>query len=183
MTQLRRRWAWPLSLVALTLWLATAHAQAPDDTPDERVLGAWTLASSEAEARRLVNAAVNETANAMDFFVRGFARSRLRQGTPVRERIEIRRPDGERVTVRFDRETYTTTLGRAEVRRNPAGEPVQVTARFGRDGELVQVFETAQGTRTYVYRPTDEGLRVTTRTESPRLPRPMVFTLEYRRVD
>jgi hypothetical protein len=169
-------------MIALTLWPAKAAPQAAEASDDPRVLGAWELACSEEEARRVVNRAVDETAGAMDWFVRGFARARLRQGTPVHRELELQQANDERLTVRFANESYTTTVGRTETRRNPAGESMRVTQRFRRNGGLEQVFATDQGTRSYVYTPLPNGgLRVTTRTESPRLPRPMVFSLEYRR--
>lgn len=169
-----------LALLGLTLAPTRARPQV-SEAPDERVLGAWDLVPSEEEARRVVSRAVDETAEAMDFLVRGFARRRLRTGTPVQPRFELRR-EGDRVTVRFGDEGYTTALGRTEERRNPAGEVMRITQRIRSGGRLEQEFATDRGSRSYLYTPTaNGGLRITTTTVSPHLPRPMVFSLEYRR--
>lgn len=145
--------------------------------------GTWHLEQSPREARQVIDAAVDRTVEAMSFFVRGIARSRLREGTPIQREIQLRFEDDDRLTVRFgENDRYTTTLGRTEVRVSPEGQRMRVTQRFRPGGQLVQAFETDQGSRTYVYTPTGEGrLHLETTTGSPRLPRPMYFELDYTR--
>lgn len=185
------------ALLGSTLWPPRA---APQDAPrdgassnepssdlleDRRASfeGTWHLEQSPREARQVIDAAVDRTVEAMSFFVRGIARSRLREGTPIQREILLRFEGEDRLTVRFaENDGYTTTLGRTEVRVNPEGQRMRVTQRFRPGGQLVQAFETDQGSRTYVYTPTGEGrLHLETTTGSPRLPRPMYFELDYTR--
>jgi hypothetical protein len=147
----------------------------------ERFEGTWRLDQPRDEAQQVVSEAVEDAANQFNFMIRGIARSRLREGTPVHSRVEVSF-EGDQVTVRFGDESYTTELGRTEVRRNPEGEEMRVTQRIRPNGQLEQVFETEGGTRRYVYTPLSDGrMRIATTTDSPRMPQPMYFMLDYRR--
>lgn len=154
-------------------------------TPEQRARfeGTWRLATPRGEANAILDRAADTAANAMSFFVRGIARSRLRDGSQLFEEVSLHLSDDGRLTVRFAHEqTYTTRIGRTERRRNREGEERRVTQRFRPNGQLEQVFETDGGTRWYVWTSTGEDrLRLDVTTNSPQLPHPMVYTLEYRR--
>lgn len=176
----------PAALVALlALWPAHAKPQdaAPRPPRPERFQGVWRIEQSRTEARGVVNQAIERCVSAMNFFVRGIARTKLRDGTPVHDRIDLEFRGDDRVTVRFEgREGYTTRLGQTERRRNPNGQEMRVTQRFRPNGHLEQEFATDDGTRWYVYMPLRDGrLRVKTTTGSPRMPQPMWFLLDYHR--
>lgn len=166
----------------------TAQAIAPSDSVLEQrrasFEGTWRMSQSPREARRVIDAAVERAVAPMSFFIRGIARSRLREGTPMQREIALRFEDGDRLHVRFgEGDGYTTRIGRTEVRTNPEGRRMRVTQRFRPSGQLEQVFETDQGTRWYVYTPTGEGrLHLETTTGSPRMPQPMYYQLDYERV-
>lgn len=147
-----------------------------------RVEGEWVLAQPVSQAERVVDRAAESAANAMSFFIRAIARSRLRDGTTVNRRISLRF-DGDDVTVRFsDGSAFTTPLGQTVRRRDQEGESMNVTARFREDGSLEHVFQTEGGTRWYIFTPAAEGrLQVEVITDSPRMPEAMRFTLQYRR--
>src|SRR5690606_11830412 len=139
------------------------EASRTDDTSDsraeqaeQRFEGTWRLDQSREEAQQVVSEAVEEAANQFNFMARGIARSRLREGTPVHSRVEVSF-EGDQVTVRFGDESYTTELGRTEVRQNPQGESMRVTQRIRPNGQLEQIFETEGGTRRYVYTPLSDG--------------------------
>lgn len=143
--------------------------------------GTWRLDQPREEARRVVDEAVEDAANQFNFIARGIARSRLREGTPVHGSVTVSF-EGDRVTVAFGDERYTTVLGRTEVRQNPEGEEMRVTQRIRPNGQLEQVFETDSGTRRYIYTPLRDGrLRIATTTDSPQMPQPMYFMLDYER--
>lgn len=169
-------------LATLAFWPATAQPQSiSEDERLDRLTGVWRLTASDDDARRVINEAVEDTANAMPWIARGIVRTRLRAGTPVHHRVEIAR-EGQRVTVRFANETYTTTLGATEEHRAPNGNAMRVTTTARPNGALELRFAQEGGSRTYVYTPLrNGGLRVATRTDSPHLPRSMFFTLDYRR--
>ena len=187
--------ALPLALAAglLVLWPSPAvpqdqpeQAEEPTSELEERRAsfeGTWRMTQSPAEARRVINQAVERAVAPMSFFVRGIARGRLREGTPIQRRIVLAFEERDRLSVRFNEgDEYTTRIGRTEVRTNPEGQRMRVTQRFRPSGQLEQVFETDQGTRWYVYTPTGDGrLHLETTTGSPRMPQPMYFELDYAR--
>jgi hypothetical protein len=175
------------TLSLLLSWPALGHTQAAAEAqhshPRARFSGVWRMEQSPREARSLVDEAIERAVGAMNFFFRGIARSRLREGTPIHDRIDLEVHEDDRVTVRFDgTEDYTTRIGRTETRRGPDGTQMRITQRFRSNGQLVQSFETDQGTRWYVYTPLRDGrLRLATTTDSPRMPQPMMFLLDYER--
>ncbi|MEC7523115.1 MAG: hypothetical protein VYE22_24770 [Myxococcota bacterium] len=168
-----------LAFVSVALLAAPAVAQTDGRA---QVEGTWVLAQPADQAERVVDRAASRAADAMSFFVRAIARSRLREGTTVNRRIVLSF-DGDQVTVRFsDGSAFTTPLGQTVRRRDPEGEMMNVTARFRDDGALEHVFQTDGGTRWYVFHPEGDGrLRVEVVTDSPRMPEAMRFTLSYRR--
>ncbi len=187
----------PLALLAgaLVIWPSPALPQdrpvsaiddaQPDDTDARRrsFEGTWQLTQSPSDARRAVERAVERAVAPMSFFIRGIARGRLREGTPIQRRITLAFQGDDRLSVRFgEADGYTTAIGRTEVRTNPEGQRMRVTQRFRPSGQLEQVFETDQGTRWYVYTPTGDGrLHLETTTGSPRMPQAMYFQLDYHR--
>lgn len=178
-----------IALVSGIGWPAPAQ---PQDTPAPsprflehraRFQGVWRLATPPARARQVVDAAIDQTVNAMNFFLRGIARDQLRDNTPLNRRIDLVFLDDERVTVVFDgRHRYTTRPGRTHRFRTPEGDEMRVVQRLHPDGRLEQVFETDRGTRWNVYHSTGEGeLRIEATTQGMMMPQPLYFTLDYRR--
>lgn len=162
------------ALIATSLFVLPATAQAPSAATFE---GVWRLDHTNEEGRRIVDRAIDRCVGAMNYFFRGIAADRLREGTHLNRRITLD-VNEDRLTVRFDdRDSYTSRIGRT-VRQNG----LRVTQRLRPSGELEQVFEGDEGTRWYVYTPLPDGrLRVETTTGSPRMPEPMHYALEYRR--
>lgn len=170
---------------ALGLALALIPTRAvPQDTAS-RYEGRWRLAATPAQARRAIDAAVDEAVGAMPFLFRSIARDRLREGTPVVRRIELAFRDDGAVVASFDGRRYETPLGRTVPRtRSSDGARLRVTQRFDADGRFEQVFEGESGTRWYVYSPVGpDRLRVQSTTDSDRMPQAMRFTLDYVRAD
>lgn len=168
--------------------LFPSPAQMQDSADDSQLAqqrarfdGTWRLETPRARANGILDRAADEAANAMNFFVRGIARSRLREGSHLYSEVGLRFSDDGRLTVRFaDEQSYTTRIGRTERRRNRDGEERRVTQRFRPNGQLEQVFETDSGTRWYVWTSTGDGrLRLEVTTNSPQMPQPMVYTLDY----
>lgn len=178
---------WSVLLGALALAPATAHPQ--DVTPRPtltqrraRFEGTWHLATERERAERIIDQACTEAANAMNFFIRGIARGRLRASTHLHTVLTLHF-DGDELTVHFsDGDVFTTRLGRTESQRDHAGEMVRVTQRFQPGGELEQILEADGGTRRYIWTPAGEDrMRIDVITSSPQMPRAMRFTLEYER--
>src|SRR5690606_15922043 len=139
----------------------------------------------DARARQIVNGAIEQTVNAMNFFVRGLARDQLRDNTPLNGRIDLLFRDDGRITVMFDGDSgrrYTSRPGSTSRFRTPDGEEMRVTQRLRDDGRREQVFETDRGTRWNVYQSTGEGqVRVEATTQGMMMPQPLYFTFDYRR--
>ncbi len=180
------------AIASVAAWPAPAQPQdAPAPSPPSarflefraRFQGTWRLAVPEPRARQTIDAAIEQTVNAMNFFVQGIARGQLRDNTPLNRRIDLVFHDDERITVSFDgRHRYTTRLGRRHRYRTPDGDDLRVVQRFRDDGRLEQVFETDRGTRWNVYESIGEGqLRLSATTQGMMMPQPMHFTLDYRR--
>lgn len=180
------RTTWSLSFAAVIAVLVSTIpllVPAQDVERRQQFEGTWRLDHTPEEGGRILDAAADRAASAMNYFIRSIARGRLREGTHLNRRIVLRFEEGDRIFVQFDgRDSYTTRIGRTERRRGEDGEEMRVTQRFRDNGSLEQVFETDSGTRWYVYTPLPDGrMRVETTTGSPRMPQPMYFTLDYRR--
>jgi hypothetical protein len=179
-------WKWARASAALPLILAALlwpSAARPQNAPEQsaRFEGTWRMSHSRSEAERILTRAVDRATNGFNYFIRGIVRDRLRAGTHINQRIALDF-EGDRLTVRFDRDSYTTRIGRTERERNEDGTPMRVTQRFRPSGQLEQVFETDEGTRWYVYTPVGaDRMRIESTTGSPRMPDPMYFSLDYRR--
>lgn len=145
--------------------------------------GTWQLATPTEQAATAIDRAAERAANALNYFIRPVARTRLREGTSLHTEIELSFDGEGRLTVRFgDGDRYTTRIGATERRRDRHGRDLRVTQRFRPTGELEQVFETDSGTRWYVWVPTgDRRVRLEVTTGSPQLPEAMRFSLDYRK--
>jgi hypothetical protein len=175
-------------LAAVLAWPSPARPQDAEPaelTPFERgranFHGTWRLEGTQAQARELVDAAIERSVGAMNFFVQGVARDQLRANTPLNRRIDLEFRDGERIMVRFDeRFTYTTRMSRT-TRFDHDGDEMRVTQRW-RGEQLEQVFATDQGTRWNLYTSTGpDRMSCQATTQGMLMPQPLVFTLHYRR--
>lgn len=190
---MRSRLSFRLGLVAVLAVLALALApspaqpqdqpQDPFDTYRQRFDGEWELATPQGEARTRVDAAIEQTVSAMNFFLRSVARGQLQENTPINRTIALRFTAPDRIRIRFDTGwTTTTRVGRTGRARSLEGDEMRVTQRFRDDGSLEQVFQTDQGTRWNVYTSTGDGtLRVDATTQGMMMPQPMRFSLDYAR--
>jgi hypothetical protein len=175
----------PLAIVAAaTIWPSAARPQEPDPwtTMNARFDGTWVGVVSPAEARRTIDAAIEQAVSAMNYFVRPVARPMIRDNTPVNLEIELRFREANNIYVRFDdRANYTTPLGRTRRVQTPEGDAMRVTQRF-RGETLEQVFQTDQGTRWNVFTSIGENrIRMDATTQGEMMPQPMHFALTYRR--
>ena len=133
---------------------------------------------SDAGVQKAIEAAVAD----MNFITRPVARSRLKKTNSPAHRIAITR-QGETISVRFDE-------------RKPAEMPADgsVVKWTGEDGEQFDVFARAENARLVQTFKAEDGQRVNSfiaedaqrltlevQVTSPRLPKPLTYTLRYRR--
>lgn len=172
-----------LAVALAALVPSPARVQSGDfAAAEERFEGTWQLAVSPDRAQQTIDTAVERAVNAMPFLFRGVARGRLRDQTPAVRRIVLDFDDGA-VAVSYDGRDYRSPLGETRrVTRSSDGARLRLTQRLQSGGQLEQVFEGDSGTRWYVYEATGpDTIRLTSTTDSDRMPEAMRFSLTYRR--
>lgn len=143
------------------------------------VTGTFVLTQPEAQAQQGVNRSIEEAANHVGFFERGFVRSKLRDKNPVRSpvRTEIH---GDRLAVTYGQDRYETVQGQTQT-VNALGEAVQLR-QYARGNQIFQNFRSKDGNKAIVmtFRP-DGRMDMDVTVTSGRLPQPLRYRLQYRR--
>jgi hypothetical protein len=118
----------------------------------------------------------------MNFITRPVARSRLKKTNSLAQRITITR-QAETITVRFDQRKPAEMPADGGVVKwtGEDGEQFDVFARAG-DDRLVQTFKAEDGQRVNSFTPEDaQRLTLQVQVTSPRLPKPLTYTVRYKR--
>jgi hypothetical protein len=135
---------------------------------------------SDAGVQKAIETAVAD----MNFLTRPIARSRLKKTNTLAHRITITR-QAETVTVRFDerKPAEMPVDGRAVKWTGEDGEQFDVFARVA-DAQLVQTFKAEDGQRVNSFSPEDaQRLTLEVQVTSPRLPKPLTYTVRYKRAE
>jgi hypothetical protein len=133
---------------------------------------------SDAGVQKAIEAAVAD----MNFLTRPIARSRLKKTNSMAKRIVISR-QGETISVRFDERKPAEMPADGSVVKwtGEDGEQFDVFARV-EDARLVQTFKAEDGQRVNSFSPEDaQRLTLEVQIMSPRLPKPLTYTVRYRR--
>jgi hypothetical protein len=133
---------------------------------------------SDAGVQKAIEAAVAD----MNFITRAVARSRLKKTNTLAHRIAISR-EADTIIVRFDQRkpAEMPADGRVVKWSNEDGEQFDVFARAG-DDRLVQTFKAEDGQRVNSFVPEDvQRLTLEVQVTSPRLPKPLTYTVRYKR--
>lgn len=179
-----------LIVLGVAFWSSPAQPQAASGDAQfqqykQRFHGVWRRSTPEARARQVVDRAIEQAVDAMNFFARPLARSQLKDNTPLNPRIDLLFGDDGRITVMFDGDAqrrYTSRPGRTVRVSSPGGDAMRMTQRFHDDGRLEQVFETDLGTRWNVYQATGDGqMRLSATSQGMMMPQPVHFTFDYAR--
>jgi hypothetical protein len=150
-------------------------------SPLDGLLGEYRYSGGSSQ-RKSVGTAIDEVVDDMSVFARNIARSRLTKANKVPARLEIAN-DGDAITVSIDGKAYTATLGGKSVRVRDQGQRSQL--RYELRGESLYMFlDGAEGDRTNVFTPRDDGNGVTMRVtiKSSKLPDAIGYRLSYRGV-
>ena len=162
------------AIVAVALTLAASAT--------EPIEGTFTLDRASSDD---VKAAVDRAAAEFNFVLRPFARSRLTKANPVPQQVEIAYTSTE-VSVQLDRTPPVTAPrdGRTVKWRRDDGALFDLSARI-EAGALHQSFTGEDGKRVNVYRLRPDGrtLSMQVTLSSPRLPKPVEYTLVFRRLE
>ncbi|UJR84905.1 hypothetical protein [Sandaracinus amylolyticus] len=172
------------SSLAIALF-ASAQAQ-PTTAPSTRptIDGEWQLAISDDQARQRIERAIETATDGMPPIADGMAASRLRERTPIIERVVITSTP-QRIRVHLDERRYETAPGHPEAAptASTSEDTVRVVHHF-REGALEQVFTTDRGRRWNTFTLGEDGRTMTLNVvvQSSSLPAQLRFTLPYRRV-
>lgn len=161
----------------------SAPAPPAPTTPKERLTGVFLHAGGDREIAAR-DEAIDKATESMFFAIKGMARSKLRERLPVPKSIRIAFVDGK-ITVAAEGEVVTTSpeSGATVPHTSTSGQPSKLTQQLTADGKLVQKTEGEGGSRTSVYAASADGKAITVQhtVESPKLPKPVRYTLTYRR--
>jgi hypothetical protein len=120
----------------------------------------------------------------MNFITRPIARSRLKKTNSLAHRIAITR-QAETITVRFDERKPAQMPADGSVVKwtGEDGEQFDVFARVD-NARLVQTFKAEDGQRVNAFS-TEDAQRLTLEVQvtSPRLPKPLTYTVHYKRAE
>lgn len=166
-----------LFLLAVLPGTAPAAARPPPATGWDKFIGTWQPAP---DSRRIIEASIRQTTEPMEFFIRGFARRRLLKRFPPPAWVRMERRNGRFLIEFSDFPPQAFPLNGGEVRTNNL-----LLRAWLEGGALIHTGASQEGTRKNVFRvdPGGGALTMETTVTSPRLPRPLHFTLTFTRLD
>jgi hypothetical protein len=167
------------ALTILAALLSPRPAHADDDRARFAASFRYVGSSGEQAARR---AAIDRGIDTLFFAIRGIARSRLSEGTKIEpwvafsfdaDKIRMRDPSGQAVS----------PANGAPVEHASGGDRSKLSQRLS-VGKITQVFVGDGGQRMneWVLSPESGTLSLKVTVSSPKLSRPVVYTLTYERV-
>jgi hypothetical protein len=167
------------ALTILAALLSPRAALADDDRARFAASFRYVGSNGEQAARR---AAIDRGIETLFFAIRGIARSRLSEGTKIEpwvafsfeaDNIRVRDPSGQAVS----------PANGAAVEHGSGGDRAKLSQRLSA-GKVTQVFVGDGGQRMneWVLSPESGTLSLKVTVSSPKLSRPVVYTLTYERV-
>lgn len=172
-------------LVSLCVWGAVVSGEPPVPSPAAMLpaqvlpfVGDFRDGAPEANLSGR-DEAIEGVVAELNVMLRDLARRKIKEGNPVVQSLEVSL-DGENVAVVADGRRRTAPLD-GSVTSTVGATGVELEYRVSmRGASFVEHFEGGGGTRTNVYTRTSSGLRVKVIVTSPRLPKDLVYTLQYR---
>jgi hypothetical protein len=141
-------------------------------------VGTFVTDESDAGIQQAIEAAIAD----MSFLTRSVARGRLKKTNPLYRRITITR-QVVMISVRFDERRPVEMPADGSVIKwtSEDGERYDLSAR-AEDGRLVQTFKAEDGQRVNSFSAEDaERLTLEVQVTSPRLSKPLTYSVRYRR--
>lgn len=168
-------WKSTVLLACVAIAVATpVRAQSPS------LQGTYALAG---DGREEIDRAINQAIARMNFAARPIARGRLRKTNVPYRTIRIALPPGQVDIATDERAPVVSPANGAEIEwRREDGEVFRVSTRW-ESGALKQTFVAEDGKRVNVFTLSPDGnmLSMHVTVTSPRLDRPVTYTLQYRR--
>jgi len=177
-------------VASFCLFASVARADAPASPPAEqaptardRLAGSYVHAGGEKEIAAR-DAAIDKATESMFFAIKGIARSKLREKTPVSASVGITFRNGNVVVSAAGAPPAGSPENGSSVPyKNPDGQMSKLSQKLTADGKLVQIFAGENGTRTNTFSLSSDGKSLTMRViiESGKLPQAVQYALTYRR--
>jgi hypothetical protein len=154
-------------------------APEPAASPLDALTGDYRYSGGSSQ-RASVAKAIDGVANQMSVLARNIARNRLTKANKVPAHVVIA-TSGAAVTVTIDGNSFTATLGGPSVKVRDQGQSSRLRYEL-RGDSLYMLLDAADGDRTNVFTPRDDGKGVTMRVtmKSPKLPDTLTYRLTYR---
>ena len=161
---------------------AMAATEVDDEITEiaDRYVGTWTFVGGKAEIEGR-DQAVEDTVAELNALIRGIARDKLIKASPVFQTLEVSR-DGGALSIKFDDKEIIAGLdgGRTKTTGSDGG-----TLNYHLeldDKHLYQVFKGEKGGKKNTFTLKGEKkVRVKFKITSKRLPKPVVYTLTYKK--
>ncbi len=163
-------------LLALLATVGVAHAQGISPS----MQGTFTLDPSASED---VNQAIDRAVGRMNVMKKPIARSRLKKTNQPYQQLMIAQTRSEVTITADNRKPVVTPLGGTPIKwMREDGEIFDVSTRW-EDDKLEQTFKAEDGQRvnTFTLSPDGNVLTMDVRVTSPRLSRPLFYTLVFRK--
>jgi hypothetical protein len=151
----------------------------PAASPLDSLAGDYRYSGGSGQRKSVTNA-IDDVADEMSVISRNIARNRLMKANKIPAHIEIA-SDGAAITVRMDGKAYTAKLGGPSVKIRDQGQSSRL--RYELRGDSLYMFLAgADGSRTNIFTPRDDGKGVTMRVtmKSEKLPDTIGYWLSYR---
>lgn len=172
-----------LALVAIAM-LGTALAAAPraasGQETEPAVLGRYTLDEPISRVQTRIERAIERSIADMNALIRGIARGRIADYTPVVRNLRIA-VHGDLIAVSLDGRTLRSNAdGSRRDITMPTGDEGQITCRL-QETRLTQSFLFDQGTRRHVFTLRPDGkLVLQVSMGSEQLPAPVSYSMRFR---
>jgi len=149
----------------------------------ERISGEFVYVGGDKEAAAR-NAAIDDATDDMFFAIRGTARRRIRNSTPIAPRVRISFGDGNiSVFAAGDPPAVSPENGKQINHKSREGDMIKLSQQITADDRLTQTFVADNGGQTILYTVSPDGktLWVSHTIRSSRLPKDVRWTLTYQR--
>lgn len=158
-------------------------AHAASDTFFSKIEGDWQATRSDSKARSHIDESIEALLGEMYFFKRPFARSRLKEATTPCSELTFEDKTNGRILIRCDQRKPAVSKADGTPTTYVDEEGTSYTLRQTlHDNRITQVFEGDSGTRTNVYRLTDDGkLELDVTLEAGQLPSALEYEREFKR--
>jgi hypothetical protein len=168
-------------LLALLAFLALPGAVQAQTTEGPSLEGTFVY---DASASDKVEGAINAAITSMNFALRPIARGRLKRTNRPYQKVVIRyTPAQVSITMDGRAPIHTPANGTpVDWTRPEDGEKLKVSTEW-ENGRIEQTFQAEDGKRvnTYSISPDGRVMSILVTITSPRLPKPLTYTLRYRR--